>query len=901
MENHRKKVSLLELRARLPLVIRILAIGGLAVTLLFVGVGFYRARTKPDFRLKSELAKLSKDVLAVVDGYERRETEDGIAKYYISADKATTFADQHQELENVHLELYSEGEKTDRISAAKGVYVPINGDPKNFNAHFFGAVNIETHDGLKIQTEQISYNRAEETATSEDVVNFSRENVSGKALGAALYIKEKKLELLQNVEVESVKTDKTEASPETDGTALPGIGGGDYERAKVTAGRATVWQEPGKIELQDNVQVNITPAKASGSAQVGSKPTEIKSARAVAYFVKEIEKIDLAENVSIISDPMAIHSAEATYFLKEGKVFLSGGAEVTQGSDLIKGDTITADLTADKKLKNGVVNGNAYLKTTNTDRQTEVNSNQMTVLFGQGQQIQNAVATGNVAVKSDNADTNVKLNSTDSLVLLFAQSAGKAVLQKMTSKGNSAVTMTPLKPEDYSQVTMSAPNSLEVLFRQNGDQSVVKEMTTGGRTVVTMSAPNGGDPKASNKKLTADSVKTFWNANGKDLTRTEATGNAELYVEPLKASPENYYSTVNGDRFDCDFYSTGNIAKTCIAASTGGGKPKVTMKPTQPSEERGVRTLTAARLTANFNQRSQDVERFDAAGAAKFSENDRRGTADTISYTAADEMVRLRGGEPMVWDSKARVRGGEIDWDTRAKKSYFRNKVSTTYYSQKQTDGAAPFMKTEAPVFITADRAEFDHQTEVGVYAGNARAWQDNNYVRADQLVLSQKTKRMNGNGKVQSVLYNAKRTENGKESNVPVYASAEQIAYSDEGKLLQYADKVDIRQGTDRIMAGNADIYLTQNNDLSRMTVERSVQITQPGKKATGDWAQYDAAQDSFILRGNPASVESAEEGSTQGAQLTIYKRENRVINEGSTKSSAPNRTRSVYKVKKP
>jgi lipopolysaccharide export system protein LptA len=895
MENHRKKVSLLELRARLPLVVRVLAIGGLVVTLLFVGVGFYRARTKPDFRLKSELAKLSKDVVAVVDGYERRETEDGISKYYISADRATTFSDQHQELENVHLELYSEGgAKTDKISAAKGVYVPIAGDPKNFNAHFFGDVNIETHDGLKIQTEQISYARADETASTEEVVNFSRENVSGKALGATLNIKEKKLDLLQNVEVESVKTDAAAGTGETGGL---GIGGGDYERAKVTADHATVWQEPGKIELQDNVQVDITPAKTANNNQVGSQPTQIKAARAVAYFVKEIERIDLAENVSIISPPMAIHSSEATYFLKEGKVFLNGGAEVSQGRDLIKGDTITADLTPDKKLKNGLVRGNAYLKTTDDTRATEVNSNEMTVVFGSGQQIENAVASGNVAVKSDNAETDVKLNSADSLVLLFAQSNGKAVLQKMVSKGASNVAMTPLKPEDYSQVTLAAPNSLEVLFSQNGDQSVVKEMTTGGRTVVTMTAPNGQDPKASNKKITADNVKTFWNPNGKDLTKTEAVGNAVLDVEPLKAAPENYNSTVNADRFDCDFYPAGNIAKTCIAS----GKPKVTMKPTQPTEDRGMRTLTANKLTADFDQKSQEAERFDAAGAAKFSENDRHGTAENITYTAVDETVRLRGGEPMFWDSKARVRGGEIDWDTKNQKSYFRGRVSTTYYSQKQTNGATPFMKTESPVFITADRADFDHKTEVGVYTGNARAWQENNYVRADQLVLSQQTKRLNGTGKVQSVLYNAKRTDNGKETNVPVYASSEQIAYSDEGKLLQYADKVDIRQGTDRITAGNADIYLTQNNDLSRMTVEKNVLITQPGKKATGDWAQYNAAEDSFVLRGNPAYVETAEEGSTQGAQLTIYKRENRVINEGSTKSNSPNRTRSVYKVKKP
>ncbi len=875
----------------MPLVVRGAAVLALAITVIFIVWGFYRAGTKPDFRLKSELASLSKDVVAEVNGYERRETQDGIAKYYVRADKATTFSDQHQELENVYLELYSEnGAQTDKISAARGIYVPAAGDPQDFKAHFFGSVNVETHDGLKIQTEQISYNRADETAISEELVTFSRENVSGKALGATLNIREKKLDLAQNVEVESVKGD-------ANGTNGTDQFGGDYERAKVTAGRATVLQEAGRIELHDNVQVNITPANAANNGQVGSQPTEIKAARAVAYFGKEIEKIDLAENVSIISQPLAIHSAEATYFLKEGKVYLNGNAEITQGSDLLKGDTVTADLTADRKIKHGVVRGNAYLKTSNQERQTEVNSNEVTVLFDQNQQIQNAVASGNVAVKSDNAETNIKLNSAESLVLNFITVSGKAFLQKMTSKGNSAVTMTPLKPEDYSAVTLNAPTSLEVFFNQNGGQSVVKEMTTGGRTVVTMSAPQSNDPKASNKKLTADSVKTFWNANGKDLTKTEAVGNAELYIEPLKAAPENYYSTVNAARFDCDFYPTGNTARTCVA----NGKPRVTMKPTQPTEDRGVRNLSAAKLTAVFNQKSQDVERFDAAGAAKFSENDRRGTAETISYTGTDEVVRLRGGEPMVWDSKARVRGGEIDWDTRNQKSFIRNKVSTTYYSQKQTGGATPFSKTDAPVFLTADRAEFDHKTEVGVYLGNARAWQDNNYVRADRLVLSQKTKRLTGDGKVQSVLYNTKKSDNPKESNQPVFAAAEQIAYSDEGKLLQYAEKVDIRQGTDRVTAGNADVYLTATNELSRMTVERNVQITQPGKKGTGDWAQYNAADESFILRGNPASVDSAEEGSTQSAQITIFKRENRVVNEGSTKSTTPNRTRSVYKVKKP
>jgi hypothetical protein len=68
-------------------------------------------------------------------------------------------------------------------------------------------------------------------------------------------------------------------------------------------------------------------------------------------------------------------------------------------------------------------------------------------------------------------------------------------------------------------------------------------------------------------------------------------------------------------------------------------------------------------------------------------------------------------------------------------------------------------------------RGGFEHQAEVGVYTGNARAWQENNYVRADQLILRQKQGELYGEGAVQSLLYDAKKRENGVESNVPVFA----------------------------------------------------------------------------------------------------------------------------------
>ena len=98
--------------------------------------------------MKGLPTELSENVLAEVSGYERRESEGDVVKYYIKADKAKTFTDNHQELENVFLQVYDEtGEKFDQMTAAKAIYIPA--ENKNFTAFFAGDVNIETRDSLK--------------------------------------------------------------------------------------------------------------------------------------------------------------------------------------------------------------------------------------------------------------------------------------------------------------------------------------------------------------------------------------------------------------------------------------------------------------------------------------------------------------------------------------------------------------------------------------------------------------------------------------------------------------------------------------------------------------------------------------------------------------------------------
>ena len=133
----------------------------------------------------------------------------------------------------------------------------------------------------------------------------------------------------------------------------------------------------------------------------------------------------------------------------------------------------------------------------------------------------------------------------------------------------------------------------------------------------------------------------------------------------LNKNPKADKQTLTAPRIDCDFFETGNIVRTAIA--TGGAKAVI--EPVQKVEDRGTRTLTSQKMTAVFAQGTQDIERMDAQGDAKFSENDRNGVATNISFTAGDNTVRLRGGEPTVWDSRARTKGIELDSDLTNKAS----------------------------------------------------------------------------------------------------------------------------------------------------------------------------------------------------------------------------------------
>jgi LPS export ABC transporter protein LptC/lipopolysaccharide transport protein LptA len=643
-----------------------------------------------------------------------------------------------------------------------------------------------------------------------------------------------------------------------------------FERENVSgrSDTATLDSKAKKLNLKGSVEITVKPETDS---QKQAEPAGVPK-------------------VNLKGQPVTVKSAQADFDQNSMTINFSGGAVAEQGQDVFSGDTLTGQLSQQKRIKHIAARGNSYLRSMNEGHAAEVFAGEFDFYFDDDQKLTNAQSRQNVRANTINADSDAHLET---------------------------------------------PGEADLNFIVQGDRSLLRELKTGARTVVTLAAPKSkaGDPKAANKRLTADTVHLVWRETGKDLEHADAAGNAELIVEPVQPNPAADKKSLYAPNFQCDFYEVGNLAKTFTA--TGGAKAVV--EPYQETPKRGTRTLTSQTMVAQFFRDTQEVQRFDADGDprfverertmtsqkmtatfsadthalervecngdAKFNEQDRNGQSDTMTYTAGDGFVHLRGGEPVVWDSRARLKATEIDSDSVNKISNARGKVLTTYYSQEQTNGAAPFKNVKSPVFIASNEAEFQHESGIGIYTGNARAWQDDNFVKADRITLHRDQKRMDAEGNVQSALYQARRKDaSGNRVVVPVFATSRSMTYTDDNRLIHYEGDADIRQGTDRITSAVADVYLQKDSyEVERTIAQRNVVVTQPGRRGTGDWGQYTAADDTILLTGNPARVEDAEKGNSEGNRMTVYLHENRVVTDGGSDSQqSAGRVHSTHKVRK-
>ncbi|HVG19557.1 MAG TPA: LPS export ABC transporter periplasmic protein LptC [Blastocatellia bacterium] len=546
--------------------------------------------------------------------------------------------------------------------------------------------------------------------------------------------------------------------------------------------------------------------------------------------------------------PTRIRSQSALLEKKDHRVTFDGSVIVTRDTDEMRADRMIGFTNTANHFERIEARGNSYLK---QSEKAEIKSPDMDFFFAQANQIQRVVASGGAHTRS-------------------------------------------LGAGPPREATASV---IEALFVTGAQGNVVDTIKATGNAAVQMHAPRPANDKANptERELTANAVTLQFHANGKDIKSAEAKENAVMTITPIRAARGADKKTIRAPHMSALFYPEGSGVKTFNAA--GGVKVEVeaTVANAHPP-----RVTTSKEMSAEFLADSQDFERITQEGDFKYNEGDRNAVAERAIYDGQKEVLNLRGMRPQAWDSKSRTQADEIDYDHQKDETYARGDVRTTYYSRETTNDSTPFKNAKSPIFITAERAEARNKDGVAVYTTRARGWQDDNFVKADRIELYQNDKRMVASGKVESTLYSVKGEQpGGKREAVPGFASAEKMTYSDADRLIHYDGGVKARQGTDRIEASSIDVYLQkETNEVDHMLAEGNVVLTQPGRRGAGDKLAYTSADGRAVLSGKAARVDDGEKGSTMGAQLTFYSRDDKIFVDN---QQGTGRVRSTHRLKKP
>src|SRR5438309_7832916 len=87
----KKRISAVDLRARVPAIARMLALFLLIAATIVIGVSYYKMRHNQQFRLFPKAPELSTEITGIINGYEQRITRnDKLYLWLRAADRKST-------------------------------------------------------------------------------------------------------------------------------------------------------------------------------------------------------------------------------------------------------------------------------------------------------------------------------------------------------------------------------------------------------------------------------------------------------------------------------------------------------------------------------------------------------------------------------------------------------------------------------------------------------------------------------------------------------------------------------------------------------------------------------------------------------------------------------------------
>ena len=393
-----------------------------------------------------------------------------------------------------------------------------------------------------------------------------------------------------------------------------------------------------------------------------------------------------------------------------------------------------------------------------------------------------------------------------------------------------------------------------------------------------------------------------------------------------EVSVDGVDQTSSADALDAKFRATSaSGAVKAKAANAVGGAMDTLLSAVQQGHVTMLRRApakAAANADASSNNANEDVQ---------------RATAQRATYDGDLDRMTLTGGVQLS-DEGSTMWASKLVFDHKTGDAQASGTVKLDYVQDASAPANRPQATPAEPTHIVADRAELVHATKMATFTGNpVRLWQGGSQVQAPVIEIDRNQQRLTAHGEtsshseqVHTILTGtgsgnssaakveaqkktgskAATTLPGAQDHLPqvMRIASGELVYSVSNYQADFSGGVRAETVDGTIRSNQATVYLQPKagpravpaaaqsasiaGSVERMVATGQVLIEQPNRHATGEWLQYTASDQLFVLTGDdraePKMVD-AQQGTITGVAITFHSGDGSVVVLGTPTRTAP------------
>ena len=276
--------------------------------------------------------------------------------------------------------------------------------------------------------------------------------------------------------------------------------------------------------------------------------------------------------------------------------------------------------------------------------------------------------------------------------------------------------------------------------------------------------------------------------------------------------------------------------------------------------------------------------------------------ANHADYTAADQVLRLRGNPRLQQAGALDLSADAIDYHRATGDASASGNVKATYREPSaathaaSSEGALPQLGGKGATHVIAVHAWFSPAKGQAFFYGAsghpARLWQGGNSVSAPVIEVRRNPPQLLASGHGTDSVTAAFAAVMGSKAQAGlVRVASDSLAYSGKSHQAVFHGHVEAVDTLGKMRASNINMQIApaagrQPTRLERMTATGGVTLTQPGRRAVGTKLIYTASDERYVLTGRPGALPYLTDrvhGRTTGTALIFNNRNDSVeVNGG-------------------